>query len=85
MMQSPPLKGLKVLELASVLAGPSVGMFFAELGATVLKVENMTTRGDVTRNWKLAAEDPSTDISGYFSSVNWGKQSLALDLCQKEA
>ena len=33
-------KDLKVIELASVLAGPSVGLFFAELGATVLKIEN---------------------------------------------
>ena len=35
---------LKVLELASVLAGPSVGQFFAELGAEVIKVENITHR-----------------------------------------
>jgi crotonobetainyl-CoA:carnitine CoA-transferase CaiB-like acyl-CoA transferase len=79
-----PLKDLKVLELASVLAGPSVGMFFAELGATVIKVENVTTEGDVTRKWKLPTEDPSTDISGYFSCVNWGKKSFAVDLCQEE-
>jgi crotonobetainyl-CoA:carnitine CoA-transferase CaiB-like acyl-CoA transferase len=79
-----PLKDLKVLELASVLAGPSVGMFFAELGATVIKVENVTTDGDVTRNWKLPKEDPETDISGYFSSVNWGKKSFAVDLCHNE-
>ncbi len=73
--------GIKVLELASVLAGPSVGMFLAELGATVIKLENMTTRGDVTRKWKLPAEDPDTDISGYFSCVNWGKSSVAIDIC----
>ncbi len=82
--RDPPLAGLKVLELASVLAGPSVGMFFAELGATVLKVENVTTEGDVTRKWKLSREPSDTDISGYFSSVNWGKTSFAVDLCQEE-
>ena len=46
------LEGLKVLELASVLAGPGVGQFFAELGAEVIKVENLKTGGDVTRPWK---------------------------------
>lgn len=84
MTEKTPLEGLKVLELASVLAGPGVGMFFAELGATVLKVENVTTCGDVTRKWKLAGEPEDTDISGYFSCVNWGKQSFAVDLCQQE-
>ena len=43
--------------LASVLAGPSVGMFFAELGAQVIKVEHFAGGGDVTRTWKLASED----------------------------
>jgi crotonobetainyl-CoA:carnitine CoA-transferase CaiB-like acyl-CoA transferase len=84
MTQTTPLEGLKVLELASVLAGPSVGMFFAELGATVYKIENITTQGDVTRKWKLPKEDSETDISGYFSSVNWGKLSFAVDLCHEE-
>ncbi|MEE4178612.1 MAG: CaiB/BaiF CoA-transferase family protein [Bacteroides sp.] len=79
-----PLSGIKVLELAAVLAGPSVGMFLAELGAQVLKVENVTTRGDVTRNWKLPKEPAESDISGYFSCVNWGKSSFAADLCQPE-
>jgi crotonobetainyl-CoA:carnitine CoA-transferase CaiB-like acyl-CoA transferase len=84
MNNNSPLKGLKVLELASVLAGPTVGMFFAELGASVIKVENNTTDGDVTRKWKLPKEDSETDISGYFSSVNWGKKSIALNLCEQE-
>jgi crotonobetainyl-CoA:carnitine CoA-transferase CaiB-like acyl-CoA transferase len=64
---------LVVLELSSVLAGPAVGMFFAELGARVIKVENPALGGDTTRKWKLLSEDPDTDISAYFSSVNWGK------------
>jgi crotonobetainyl-CoA:carnitine CoA-transferase CaiB-like acyl-CoA transferase len=76
-------KNLKVLELASVLAGPSVGQFFAELGAEVIKVENIKTGGDVTRSWKLATEN-SEDRSAYFSSVNWGKKSIALDLTSTE-
>jgi crotonobetainyl-CoA:carnitine CoA-transferase CaiB-like acyl-CoA transferase len=84
MTEAVPLEGLKVLELASVLAGPSVGMFFAELGATVIKIENVTTEGDVTRKWKLPGEHADSDISGYFSSVNWGKASFAVNLCEPE-
>lgn len=80
----PPLEGITVLELANVLAGPSVGMFLAELGANVLKIENIKSCGDVTRHWKLSSEDPETDISGYFSCVNWGKQSFAVDLTKDE-
>ena len=76
-------KDLKVLELASVLAGPSVGQFFAELGAEVIKVENLKTQGDVTRTWKISGEKEG-DLSAYFCSVNWGKKSLAIDLSQAE-
>ncbi len=80
--QSQPgaLLGIKVVELASVLAGPAVGLFFAELGAEVLKIENKTTGGDVTRRWKVPEEDPSSPFSAYYASVNWGKQTLLLDL-----
>ena len=74
------LKGFRVVELASVLAGPSVGMFLAELGAQVIKVENPRTSGDVTRGWKLASEHTENSVSAYFSAVNWGKESVAIDL-----
>jgi crotonobetainyl-CoA:carnitine CoA-transferase CaiB-like acyl-CoA transferase len=74
--------GFRVLELASVLAGPSVGQFFAELGAEVIKVENPHTGGDVTRSWKSAGET-TDDRSAYFCSCNWGKKSVALDLTKK--
>jgi crotonobetainyl-CoA:carnitine CoA-transferase CaiB-like acyl-CoA transferase len=76
-------QNLKVLELASVLAGPSVGQFFAELGAEVIKVENLKTGGDVTRTWKGAGEQ-TDDRSAYFCSCNWGKKSIALDLTLQE-
>lgn len=76
---------LVVIELASVLAGPSVGMFFAELGAKVIKIENSRTGGDVTRSWKLPSESRENSVSAYFSAVNWGKDALALDLTQPEA
>ena len=79
-----PFKDLTVIELASVLAGPSVGVFFAELGAKVIKVENNKTGGDVTRSWKLASEDKSHPFSAYYSSVNWGKESWFMDLKNKQ-
>ncbi|MBV6438853.1 MAG: CoA transferase [Haliscomenobacteraceae bacterium CHB4] len=80
MQQDKFFSGLKIVEFASVLAGPSVGMFFAELGAEVIKIENKTTGGDVTRGWKLPSEDPDSPVSAYFASVNWGKKHLLLDL-----
>jgi crotonobetainyl-CoA:carnitine CoA-transferase CaiB-like acyl-CoA transferase len=74
-----PLSSLKVLELASVLAGPAVGQFFAELGAEVIKVENERAGGDVTRTWRSPGEK-TDDRSAYFTCVNWGKKSVAADL-----
>lgn len=74
------LKDLLVIETAGVLAGPAVGMFFAELGATVIKLENQRAGGDVTRKWKLPSEDPGSPVSAYFSSVNWGKEHRLVDL-----
>jgi len=78
------LQDLLVIELASVLAGPSVGMFLAEQGARVIKVENPHTGGDITRSWKLPSEPAETDVSAYFSSINWGKESIVADLRQAD-
>ncbi len=58
-------------------------MFFAELGARVIKVENPRFGGDVTRSWKLAHEDKEDSRCAYFSCINWGKESLTLDLKDK--
>ncbi|MFT6809105.1 MAG: crotonobetainyl-CoA:carnitine CoA-transferase CaiB-like acyl-CoA transferase [Saprospiraceae bacterium] len=71
---------LVVVELASALAGPSAGMFFAELGAKVIKIENGPIGGDVTRRWKLKVETEEDPYSAYYHCTNWGKQSLMLDL-----
>lgn len=73
-------KDLLVVEVASVLAGPSVGLFFSELGAKVIKIENPKTNGDVTRSWKLSTEDANNNTSAYYWSVNVGKEILFLDL-----
>ncbi|MGB0886558.1 MAG: CaiB/BaiF CoA transferase family protein [Vicingaceae bacterium] len=76
-------KNLKVIELASVLAGPDVGMFFSELGAEVIKIENKLVNGDVTRKWKSSTENKDTNVSAYFSSVNYHKKHLFLNLTDK--
>lgn len=73
-----PLEGIKVVELATVLAGPEVGRFLAELGATVVKYE--PPAGDVTRGWRLANEDRTSSISAYFAAVNAEKSYEQLDL-----
>ncbi|NNE30506.1 MAG: CoA transferase [Saprospiraceae bacterium] len=82
--QSDVFSNLKVVEIAGVLAGPSVGMFFAELGARVIKVENPRTGGDMTRRWRVAGEKPEGNISAYYASINWGKEVLWLDLYEDE-
>lgn len=73
------LTNLKVIDLSTVLAGPSVGMFFAELGAEVIKIEHPIHK-DVTRSWKNSSEIHDSSISSYFSSVNYLKKYLSLDL-----
>lgn len=73
-------KDLKVVELASVLAGPSVGLFFAELGAEVIKIENKSTGGDVTRSWKLPEENKDSPTSAYFLATNFYKKHEFLNL-----
>lgn len=70
---------ITVVEFAGVLAGPAVGNFFSELGAKVIKVENKKSGGDVTRQWRQPGE-PSEGPSAYFSSVNWNKESIFLNL-----
>lgn len=74
-----------VVELASVLAGPSVGQWLAELGARVIKIENPTTAGDVTRSWKLSIESKDEQTGAYFSAINWGKESLGINLKKEGA
>jgi crotonobetainyl-CoA:carnitine CoA-transferase CaiB-like acyl-CoA transferase len=72
------LTQLKIIDLSTVLAGPSVATFFAELGAQVIKIEN-PRMPDVTRSWKLPSENEAA-ISAYFSSVNYKKEYRFLDL-----
>ncbi len=76
---SRPFQGLRVVELASVLAGPLVGTFFSELGAEVIKVEHPGNGGDVTRNWRAAGE-PLDGPSAYYAAANGPKEVRLLDL-----
>ena len=76
------LAGVRVLELARVLAGPWAGQLLADFGADVVKVERAGT-GDETRAWGppfVTAEDGTRVSSGYFQSTNRGKRSVAIDL-----
>jgi crotonobetainyl-CoA:carnitine CoA-transferase CaiB-like acyl-CoA transferase len=78
MQKSAPLKGLKVVELARVLAGPWVGQTLSELGADVIKIEG--PKGDETREWGPPFYEKNGKRSAaYFHSCNRGKRSIMLD------
>ena len=74
-----PLEGLKVIELARVLAGPWAGQTLSDLGAEVIKVES--PEGDDTRQWGPPFVNRDEDRSAsYFHSANRGKASVVVDL-----
>jgi crotonobetainyl-CoA:carnitine CoA-transferase CaiB-like acyl-CoA transferase len=74
-----PLQGLKVVELARILAGPWAGQVFADLGATVIKVESPD--GDDTRKWgpPFITNLDGTQDAAYFHACNRGKTSVVAD------
>lgn len=78
-----PLKGVKVLDLTRVLAGPHATQILADLGAEVIKVERPGS-GDDTRGWGPPyvkdAQGRDTSESTYFAGCNRGKLSVTLDL-----
>lgn len=75
---SAPLEGVKVLELARILAGPWAGQTLADLGAEVTKVESPD--GDDTRRWGPPFVEREGDRSAaYFHSCNRGKASVVVD------
>ena len=77
-MTEMPLKGIRVIELARILAGPWAGQTLADLGAEVIKIESKT--GDDTRTWGppfIKTQDESN--AAYYHSCNRGKHSVSLD------
>ena len=78
-----PLAGLRVVELARILAGPWIGQTLADLGADVIKVES--PHGDDTRTWGPPWIDhPSGRAAAYYHSCNRGKRSIVADFRNAE-
>lgn len=83
---SGPLKGIRVLDLTRVLAGPWATQMLADFGAEVIKIEK-PGEGDDTRGWGppfLKNADGSTGDAAYFQSANRGKQSVCIDMAKPE-
>lgn len=80
---SAPLEGLKVVELARILAGPWAGQTLADLGAEVTKIE--APRGDDTRAWGPPFVTRDDDVSAsYYHCTNRGKASITVDFATQE-
>ena len=85
-MAEPPLKGIRVIELARILAGPWAGQTLADLGADVIKVES-PDGGDDTRKWGppfVMSHDGENLSAAYYHSCNRGKRSAAIDFSTPE-
>jgi crotonobetainyl-CoA:carnitine CoA-transferase CaiB-like acyl-CoA transferase len=83
MTDKAPLSGIKVLELARILAGPWCGQTLADLGADVIKVES--PEGDDTRKWGPPyIEKNGEQSAAYFHAANRGKRSVIADFTQPE-
>ena len=85
-MSHPPLHGIRVIELARILAGPWAGQMLADLGADVIKVES-PDGGDDTRKWGppfVDGHDGENLSAAYYHSCNRGKRSIAVDFSTPE-
>lgn len=74
-MQSMPLRGVRVLDLSNLIAGPMSAMYLADFGAEVIKVEH-PQRGDEMRRWGLN----KNGVGLYFKVINRNKKTITLDL-----
>lgn len=86
-MTEAPLKGIRVIELARILAGPWAGQMLADLGADVVKVEN-PDGGDDTRKWGppfVTGHDGENLSAAYYHACNRGKRSVAIDFSTPKA
>ncbi len=77
-----PLAGIRVVELARILAGPWAGQLLADLGAEVIKIEQ-PDKGDDTREWGPPFVE-GEGSAAYFHGCNRGKASLAIDIASAE-
>ena len=85
-MSKPPLAGVRVIELARILAGPWAGQVLADLGADVIKVEN-PDGGDDTRKWGppfVTGAHGENLSAAYYHACNRGKRSIALDFTTED-
>src|SRR6185312_2455789 len=85
-MANPPLHGIRVIELARILAGPWAGQLLADLGADVIKVES-PNGGDDTRKRGppfVEGHDGENLSAAYYHSCNRGKRSIAIDFSTPE-
>ena len=82
---SEALKGIKVIDLSRILAGPWASQMLADMGAEVIKVERPKT-GDDTRHWGppfiKAANNQQPAQAAYYHCANRNKQSIAIDITQ---
>jgi crotonobetainyl-CoA:carnitine CoA-transferase CaiB-like acyl-CoA transferase len=84
-MSNAPLTGVRVIELARILAGPWAGQLLADLGADVIKVES--PEGDDTRKWGppfVEGADGANLSAAYYHACNRGKRSVAIDFSTPE-
>jgi crotonobetainyl-CoA:carnitine CoA-transferase CaiB-like acyl-CoA transferase len=82
-VSQPPLTGVKVIELARILAGPWAGQTLSDLGADVIKVES--PEGDDTRRWGPPfIERNGEKTAAYFHATNRGKRSVTCDFSTPE-
>ena len=77
------LKGVRVIDFTDFLAGPYIGMYFADMGADVIKFENLRSGGNFVRNARPL--EKQSGLSMYFQNLNRNKRGVALDLKKEES
>ncbi len=80
-----PLRGIRIIDCSTVLAGPFCTMLLADLGADVVKIE--PPEGDATRGWGppwVGSAEDGTRTAAYYLAVNRNKRSIRLDLATED-